>query len=84
MTFLSWKYSLGIILVVIAVRAMTAAGAAAVTALEMVGRREDEVRAIHVEVFGLELWRLRWGGPISIHASIFVHRLRGRILPAPL
>jgi hypothetical protein len=40
-----------------AVGAVAAAGVAAITAFEVVGGGEDEVRAIHVEVFGREFLR---------------------------
>jgi hypothetical protein len=38
---------------------MATVGGAAVTAFEMVGRREDEIRAFVVEVFGE---KFGWGG----------------------
>jgi hypothetical protein len=43
--------------------------AAAESALQVVSRCEDEIRPIHVEVFGFERL-LRSGGWILIHVSI--------------
>jgi hypothetical protein len=56
-----------------AIGAMTASRAAAGTALEMVGRGEDEVWPFVVVIFGFERRQvsLRVGWKTRVHASIF-------------
>jgi len=45
----------------VAIGAVAAAGAAAGTALEVIGGGEDDVLSFKVVVFGLEIRRRRWG-----------------------
>jgi hypothetical protein len=50
---------------------VAAAGVAAGTALEVIGRGEDQVGAFEVVVSGFERGWLRFDGRIAIHPSIF-------------
>ena len=56
---------------------MPAAGIAAVSALQVIGRSEYEIRPFHVKVLGFE--RGHGGGcgsPIFVHSSIFAYPFR--------
>jgi hypothetical protein len=56
--------------------AMAAAGVAAVAALEVIGRRKDQVRTFEVVVFGFERGLRFDGGRFLIHAAILSHTAR--------
>ena len=72
MTIGRLQYSLEVMLVVviIAIRTMAAARAAAIAAFQMISSREDHVWSFHVVIFNLKRWGVRRGlGRAFIHAS---------------